>query len=458
MKESFGGTLDRVRACALVAAALAIAFLVAAPPGLHGDDYNAHLYYFRQEGCPNCTAMSRWLDVIEDRYPELEITRWEIRQTPNAIGLLRSLSAKYGIERLGVPAVFLGTRAWVGYNSTVTAGIERAIAECLETGCIDALRDPLPAGGAGETRGAGGAGGAAGDGATEAGTGAAAGGAGGAAAGAGGDRATDERFASMPLVLATALIALLDGVNPCSLWVLTFLLGMVVHTASRRRMILVGGVFLGTTALVYGLFIVGVVQALDLLSVVPWIRVAVAVLAFVMGALSVKEFFAFGRGPSLTVSERQKRSFGVRVRRLLSSDRSPLALAGGTALLAAGIALVELPCTAGFPVIWSGLVVEAETATIAFAMLLALYLVIYLADEAIIVAASTIAFKRLAMTEQRGRRLKLVGGVVMIALGVVMVAEPAILESLAGTAIVFGAAVALALFVILLDRRLRARG
>ncbi len=408
--------------CAPSRAFLLLLVFIAFAPTVGAQDSGPRLYYFWQEGCPNCAEMSPWLDMLEDRYPELVVTRFEVRRTPDAIDRLRQLSAKYGIEPVSVPAVFLGHHAWVGFNPTVTAGIEHAVAECLTGGCMDALRDPLT------------------------------------------KRSTltfdatdppdGERFASLPLVASTALIALLDGVNPCSLWVLTFLLGMVVHTGSRRKMLLVGGVFLTTTALVYGLFIVGVVQALDLLSFVPWIRVVVALLAFVIGGLSVKEFFAFGRGPSLIVSDAQKRRFGERVRRLVAVDRSPLALAGGTAVLAAGIALVELPCTAGFPVIWSGVVAESGVGLGAFGALLALYLVVYLADEAIIVGAATIAFRRLSMTEARGRRLKLVGGVVMIALGAVMLVRPTLIESLAGTAVVFGGAIAVAVVVIVAEARI----
>ena len=51
--------------------------------------------------------------------------------------------------------------------------------------------------------------------------------------------------------------ALVDGVNPCSLWVLTMLLALVLHSGSRRRVMAVGGTFLLVTSLMYGLYIVG---------------------------------------------------------------------------------------------------------------------------------------------------------------------------------------------------------
>ncbi|MFW5684779.1 MAG: hypothetical protein ACOC1I_07995 [Spirochaetota bacterium] len=116
-------------------------------------------------------------------------------------------------------------------------------------------------------------------------------------------------------------------------------------------------------------------------------------------------------------------------------------------------AFVELPCTAGFPVVWGGLVAEADVGLPALFALFALYLLVYLADEAIIVGAATVAFRRIVMTETRDRRLKLSGGVVMIALGAVMLVRPALIESLAGTAVVFGAAIGVAVVLIVADAR-----
>lgn len=60
------------------------------------------------------------------------------------------------------------------------------------------------------------------------------------------------------LLVATFLIALVDGVNPCSLWVLSILLALVLRTGSRGRVLAIGGTFLVVTTLLYGLYIGGI--------------------------------------------------------------------------------------------------------------------------------------------------------------------------------------------------------
>lgn len=82
-----------------------------------------------------------------------------------------------------------------------------------------------------------------------------------------------------PLLLSTSLIAFVDGFNPCSIWVLTMLLVLVLHSGSRRRVLLVGLTFLFTTALIYGMFIAGVFSILAFVSYLPWIYWVVALFA-----------------------------------------------------------------------------------------------------------------------------------------------------------------------------------
>src|SRR5690606_26919507 len=59
------------------------------------------------------------------------------------------------------------------------------------------------------------------------------------------------------IAIGTALIAFVDGFNPCSMWVLSMLLALTLHTGSRRKVLLIGLVFLTVTAVIYALFIAG---------------------------------------------------------------------------------------------------------------------------------------------------------------------------------------------------------
>ncbi len=83
-------------------------------------------------------------------------------------------------------------------------------------------------------------------------------------------------LATQSLALSTVLIAFVDGFNPCSLWVLSVLLGLTLHTGSRKKVFIIGFVFLTVTSLVYALFIAGLFTMFTVISFVGWIRVIVA--------------------------------------------------------------------------------------------------------------------------------------------------------------------------------------
>jgi hypothetical protein len=109
-------------------------------------------------------------------------------------------------------------------------------------------------------------------------------------------------------------------------------------------------------------------------------------------------------------------------------------------VLAGGVALVELPCTAGFPVIWSDLVNAAGVSGPEFAALLGIYLSVYLLDELVVFGAAIITMRATRLEERHGRALKLVGGMLMIAIGITIVTVPDALDTVGGLLAVFAAA------------------
>jgi hypothetical protein len=253
---------------------------------------------------------------------------------------------------------------------------------------------------------------------------------------------------------ATALIALIDGFNPCSLWVLTVLLAMVLNAgASRGRVALVGGTFLTVTGLIYGLFIAGVFTVLGFIEHLDAIRIGVAAIALFVGAVNVKDYVAYKRGLSFTIPDRFKPKIYRGGRAVRDLDRPLPAVLGTTIAMAAGIALIELPCTAGFPVIWSGIMRTQGIEGAAFGGLLGLYLLIYVLDELVLFTIVVATLKIGRFEERHGRLLKLLAGTVMLSLGVVLLVAPTVMENLlVATLVVVGSAV-VALVIDVVNRR-----
>ena len=170
-----------------------------------------------------------------------------------------------------------------------------------------------------------------------------------------------------------------------------------------------------------------------------WIRVAVALVAGVFGVLHIKEHWTT-KGPSVTIGSEHKPGLFAKMRRLADMDRSLPATLGGTAVLAVGVSLLETPCTAGLPLLWTNLIADRGVPTSGAVALFLLYLLIFLVDELVIFGAAVFTLRAAKMQEHHGQALQLIGGTLMLTLAVAMVAAPAALESIGGTAIVFGIA------------------
>jgi cytochrome c biogenesis protein CcdA/glutaredoxin len=412
------------RLAAAVGTLLTLLLLVLAPAGASEP---VTLLYFGADGCPYCAQMESFLDDLEERSgDDLEVVRHELSSDPAARDRWVRELAQRGHRASGVPVAILGDQVWLGFDARIGARIEQAVAAAVED-----RAPPELAGGIDEPT-------------------------------------TGDTTVTVPLIgevdagarsalAATALIALVDGFNPCSLWVLVVLLAMVLNAgASRGRIALVGGTFLTVTGVIYGAFIAGVFTVLGSIEHLGAIRIGVAMLALFVGAVNVKDHLAYKKGLSFTIPDRFKPRIYRGGREIRRTDRPLPAVLGTTVALAAGISLVELPCTAGFPVIWSGIVRTQGVEGTEFVALLALYLVIYILDELVLFTGAVVTLRVGRFEERHGRLLKLVGGSVMIALGTTLLAAPQLVEDLAAAVLVILGAVAVALVFDRVHRRVTA--
>ena len=212
------------------------------------------------------------------------------------------------------------------------------------------------------------------------------------------------------------------------------------------------GIFLTVTSLVYVLFIAGLFSVLSFMKYIGWVQVLVALVALFFALINIKDYFWYKQGVSLTISDKQKPGLFAKMRRVLDASDSFWGLTGATIVLAAGVSLVEFSCTSGFPVIWTNLLTSQGVTAGTFVVLLFLYMLIYQIDELAIFLGAVFTLKASRFEEKHGRILKLIGGVLMLALAVVMLIDPALMNSLSTSLIIFGLAFLLAALILLLHR------
>ena len=350
---------------------------------------------FTREGCPACSTAKRFLDDFQRERPELRIIYSDVGRDPEAQARLQALAAQHGVSTLGVPAFSLRGELHIGFVSADTTG--------------DRLRALLdrPAVRLGDAEAAG--------------------------------PASEPDSIDVPLLgrlslgelslpAVTLIFGLLDGLNPCAMWVLLFLLSLLVNLRDRRRMLLIGGTFVAVSGLVYFAFMAAWLNLFLLIGLSRVVQAALGGIAILVGVINVKDGFAVQSGPSLTIPEAAKPGLYARVRRILRAENLPGAFVGvvGLAVL---VNTIELLCTAGLPAVYTHILTLQQLPWWAYYGYLGLYNVAYMLDDSLMLVLAVITLSRRKLQEAAGRWLKLVSGVVMLGLGIVLMAKP---EWLAG--------------------------
>ncbi len=134
--------------------------------------------------------------------------------------------------------------------------------------------------------------------------------------------------------------AIIDSINPCAFGVLIFLLAYLIKNFHSRRLVLIHGltyisaVFL--TYLIAGLLLLPVISQLGKMSM--WAYVGIGIILIIFGLLEIKDFFFYGKGPSLGILPFASRRIEIIVRHITGKLSTSF-------FLGVFVALVELPCT-----------------------------------------------------------------------------------------------------------------
>lgn len=364
-----------------------------------------HLYFFWSRSCPHCRQAQPFVEGMANEYDWLALHSYELTSDRANVALYVEMAEKLGRDARSVPAFFLCGRLLTGYDDAAGMGEQlRELAqlcrpdETLATADASApsvvpRSEPTPAAESLQVPVLG---------------------------------EVDAHQLSLPVF--TLLIAGLDAFNPCAFFVLLFLLSLMVHARSRARMLLVGVTFVFFSGLVYFLFMAAWLNLFLVIGGAPIVTFVAGLVALLIGALNVKDFFLFQKGPSLSIPEQAKPGLYRRMRGLLSAE-SLVTMLFGTVALALAANSYELLCTAGFPMVYTRVLTLNGLNGWGYYAYLALYNLIYVLPLLAIVLAFTFTLGARKMSERQGRVLKLLSGVMMFGLGLTMLIAPESLGS-----------------------------
>jgi glutaredoxin len=364
-------------------ASQALVLLVSSGPFVWAGEIPPDIEVFVRAGCPHCEAAAPFLEQLRRERPSLRIISHDIAHDPASLERLRTLAAERGLSQVGVPTFKIGAELIVGFLSAETTG--REIRAALDR------RAGLPSRRMMEgihTRWFG-----------------------------------DIRVEDLGLPLFTIAIGLLDGFNPCAMWVLLFLLSLLVNLQDRRKMALIAATFVLVSGLIYFAFMAAWLNLFLLIGLSRAVQVTLGSVAFSIGIVNVKDYFALHRGITLTVPEPAKPGLYARVRGILQAESLATAIAG-IVVLAGLVNFIELLCTAGFPALYTQVLTLQSLPTWAYYGYLGLYNIAYILDDGLMVTIAVVTLSRRKLQERAGRWLKLASGLVMAGLGAVLLLQP----------------------------------
>jgi glutaredoxin len=363
-----------------------LAWLVLLPAGA-AQETDQRLHVYVREGCPHCADAKAFLPQFLRTRPHLELVVHQVDADPAAADALSRLFQQAGQWPPGVPTFVYRGRMLVGFADSATTG--QALAALLDE--APPLAPPVAA--------------APPPGRVEAGP------------------LGELSVARLGLPMFTLAIGLIDGFNPCAMWVLLFLLSLLVHLKDRKRMLLIAASFVLVSAAVYYAFLAAWLNLFLAVGLSSPVRTGLALLALVIAAINLRDALHPGHGFTLSIPETAKPGLYARMRSIVQARSLPLAMLGAAAL-AVLVNLVELLCTAGLPAMYSAVLAQQQLGDTAHHAYLVLYILGYIADDSIMVGGAVLALSSGKLTAESGRWLKLLSGLVMLVLGAVMLTRP----------------------------------
>lgn len=388
-----------------LAAPVASATAAAAAPASAAS--RQRLEVFVREGCPHCAKAEAFLLGLQSQRPDLDIVIRDVSKDAAALQRLQDIARETKSGTARVPAFFTGGQVIFGYS-------EEASTDRLILGALQGRKAQpgAPAASATEDKSCA----AQEDSScrTEVPAGAAA-------------DAFEVSFFGRTLTLDdvglpafTIAMGLLDGLNPCSMWVLILMISLLSTLNDRKRMLAIAGTFVLVEGVAYFVFMTAWLNLFLLIGLSRASQLAIAAIAIVAGLINMKDFVAPGVGISLSIPDKSKPGIYTRIRAVLQAKSLPAAIVG-VIVLGLMVQVVEFLCTSGFPALFTRILTLRQLDTASYYSYLLLYNAAYMFDDVVVLAIGVTTLSHRRLQEKEGRWLKLISGLVMVGLGVYLI-------------------------------------
>lgn len=384
-------------------------------------DNTVNLYLFWGNGCPHCAHAKETLEPYIARNNNIQYFPFEVYYNVENQKNMQAIGEALNIEASGVPLIIVGDESYLGFSESTGFEIINRLEYCSAHSCADSVASIVgveapESNDSSETDNSGDA--------------------------TNNDEHNDttstaaNNIVTLPVLgeintsdfslpILTAIFGLLDGFNPCAMWALLFIITLLIGMNDRKKMWLFGTTFIVVSALVYFVFMAAWLNLFMFIGHIVWVRSAIGLLALGVGAYYLYDWHLNRTGCKVTGSKERRLVF-EKLREVVKEKNVWLAL-GGIALLAAAVNLVELACSAGLPVIYTGILSASGLETWQYYAYMLLYIFFFMLDDLVVFAIAMTSLKIVGIDSKYTRATRFVGGIIMLILGMLLLFAPEVL-------------------------------
>jgi hypothetical protein len=382
LKNTFRDRFKRYLIISLIVLGIVIGFTSQGTPS-PGEGFEVHFFYL--PGCSHCEEQEPFNKKLENTY-SINITPHDAT-TPAGSALLSEMLEERGIQyEPDFPVTIFGNQVFGGWESENTTGraIEEALQQCLAGNCPpptgEEPRDTIVLPLIGEIV-----------------------------------------LADYSLPALAVILGLVDGFNPCAMWVLVYLISLVATLRDRKRIWLIVGSFVLASGILYFLFMTAWLNAFLLIGYVKPVTIVIGLVALGGGILQVREVVKTKGAIVCEVTGEESRTKTMtRVQKIVSSPITVGTIIG-IIVLAFAVNSVEFVCSAALPAVFTRVLSLASLTTLQHYGYILLYVLFFMLDDLVIFGIAAFALTS-SLGDRYTKYSRPVGATILIVLGLLLLA------------------------------------
>lgn len=235
------------------------------------------------------------------------------------------------------------------------------------------------------------------------------------------------QLSKFSLPFLTIIIGLADGLNPCAMWVLVYLISLLVSIKKKKKIWILVGSFVLASGILYFLFMAAWLNVFLLIGYIRPITILIGLFAMGAGIMNIKTYIASRGSPSCTIGDTaSKQRTRGRIENIIYQPLSAATIAGIVAL-AFIVNSIEFACSAALPAIYTHFLSLHNLNNLHYYEYILLYVLFFMLDDLIIFSLDA-----LAIGSDTGKRYAkhcaVLGGLLLLLLGLVMTFQPNLLR------------------------------